>query len=170
MGKNVRKPGPGQDGLNSWAKKHIPGFAIDSLPSTSILGGESAHFGFDEELGSIAEGGFTGGASGTGALTPSAGSNNGLGLENAAAAIEGWVRRLAIKTPGTPKIGGSRNPEPTDLIELLDGAGSDDGRSFELNPGSLRAPISGIGGSGRDDLDGVARGRATAGAKGGKSD
>jgi hypothetical protein len=170
MGKNVRKPGPAQDGLNSWAKKHIPGLAIDSLPSTAILGGDSAHFGFGDELGSIAEGGFTGGAGGTGALTPSGGGNNGLGLENAAAAIEGWVRRLAIKTPGTPKMGGSRSVEQTDLIELLDGAGSDDGRGFELNPGSLRVPLSGIGGSRRDDLDGLARGRATAGAKGGKSD
>lgn len=170
MGKNVRKPGPAQDGLNSWAKKHIPGLAIDSLPSTAILGGDSAHFGFGDELGSIAEGGFTGGAGGTGVLTPSGGGNNGLGLENAAAAIEGWVRRLAIKTPGTPKMGGSRSVEQTDLIELLDGAGSDDGRGFELNPGSLRVPLSGIGGSRRDDLDGLARGRATAGAKGGKSD
>ena len=170
MGKDVRKPGPAQDGLNSWAKKHIPGLAIDSLPSTSILGGESAHFGFDGELGSIAEGGYTAGAQGIGTVTLSGGSGNGLGLENAAAAIEGWVRRLAIKTPGTPKLGGSRHAEATDLIELLDGAGSDDGRGFELNPGSLRAPISSIGGSGRDDLDGLARGRTTAGAKGGKSD
>lgn len=167
MGKNVRKPGPAQDGLNSWAKKHIPGLAIDSLPSTAILGGESAHFGFNEELGSIAEGSF---ARGNGTITPTAGSNSGLGLENAAAAIEGWVRRLAVKGPGTPKLGGSRGVEAADLIELLDGAGSDDGRGFELNPGSLRTSTPSVGGNGRDDLDGLARGRATAGAKGGKSD
>jgi hypothetical protein len=92
----------------------------------------------------------------------------GLGIENAAAAIEGWVRRLAIKGPGTPKLGG--RSESTDLIELLDGAGSDDGRGFELSPGSLRAPITGLSGSGREDLEGVIRGRASAGAKGGKSD
>ena len=167
MGKNVRKPGPAQDGLNSWAKKHIPGLAIDSLPSTAILGGESAHFGFNEELGSIAEGSFAGG---NGTITPTAANSSGLGLENAAAAIEGWVRKLAIKGPGTPKIGGGRGVEVTDLIELLDGAGSDDGRGFELNPGSLRASTPNFGSSGRDDLDGLARGRATAGAKGGKSD
>lgn len=166
MGKNVRKPGPAQDGLNSWAKKHIPGLTIDSLPSTSILGGEGAHFGFGEELGSIAEGGFSGG---NGTVTPSGAANSGLGLENAAAAIEGWVRRLAIKGPGTPNMSSSRGVESTDLIELLDGAGSDDGRSFELNPGSLRTPTPNFG-SGRDELDGLARGRATAGAKAGKSD
>ena len=167
MGKNVRKPGPAQDGLNSWAKKHVPGLAIDSLPSTAILGGESAHFGFGEDLGSIAEGGFAGG---NGSVTPTVGGSSGLGLENAAAAIEGWVRRLAIKGPGTPKISGSRGVESVDLIELLDGAGSDDGRGFELNPGSLRTSTLSFGGSGRDDLDGLARGRATAGPKGGKSD
>jgi hypothetical protein len=167
MGKNVRKPGPAQDGLNSWATKHIPGLAIDSLPSTAILGGDSAHFGFNEELGSIAGGSFTGG---NGTVTPTSGGNSGLGLENAAAAIEGWVRRLAVKGPGTPKVSGRSGVEATDLIELLDGAGSDDGRGFELNPGSLRTSTPSFGGSGREDLDGIARGRATAGAKGGKSD
>ncbi|KUJ16861.1 uncharacterized protein LY89DRAFT_684887 [Mollisia scopiformis] len=163
---NVRRPGPAQDGLNAWAKKHIPGLAIDGMSSSSILGAETAHFGFGDELASIAEGpGTVNGAavtnSGIGNLTP-----GGLGLENAAAAIEGWVRRLATKTPGTPK-GGGRIDAP-DLIELLDGTGSDDGRGFELSPGRIRSstPI----GTGREDLDGVIRGRATAGAKGGKSD
>ena len=173
LGKNVRKPGPSNDGLNTWAKKHIPGLAIDSLPSTSILGGESAHFGFGDELTSIDEGqgpvnGLRSNGMRSGTVTP-IGSGQGIGLENAAAAIEGWVRRLAIK-PGTPKLGGKSHIENADLIELLDGAGSDDGRGFELNPGSLRSATPGVGGSGREDLDGLIRGKATAGAKGGKSD
>ncbi len=163
FGKNVRKPGPGQDGLNSWARKHIPGLAIDSLPSSSILGAETAHFGFSDELASIAEGPFNGSSS-TGATTP--GGGQGRGIENAAAAIEGWMRRLAIKSPGTHK-GGSRVEAP-DLIELLDGTGSDDGRGFELGPGSFRSATP--SGTGREDLDGLIRGRTTAGAKGGKSD
>ena len=58
FGKNVRMPGPANDGLNSWAKKHIPGLAIDSSAFTAILGADSARFGFGGELGSIAEGGF----------------------------------------------------------------------------------------------------------------
>ncbi|KAG0649137.1 Uncharacterized protein D0Z07_4234 [Hyphodiscus hymeniophilus] len=167
MGKNVRKPGPAQDGFNSWAKKHIPGLAIDSLPSAAILGGESAHFGFNEDMRNIAEGSFAGG---NGTTTPTGGSNSGLGLENAAAAIEGWMRRLAVKGPGTPKMSSRSGVEGADLIELLDGTGSDDGRGFEPNPGSLRSSTPSFGASGRDDLDGLARGRATAGAKGGKSD
>jgi LysM repeat protein len=160
---NVRRPGPAQDGLNKWARKHIPGIAIDSLPSTSIFRAETAHFGFSDELASIAEG--PGISTNSGTQTPSS-NQGGMGLENAAAAIEGWVRRLAIKTPGTPKGGG--RIEAPDLIELLDGAGSDDGRGFELNPGHLRSSTP--SGTGREDLDGVIRGRQSAGAKGAKSD
>jgi hypothetical protein len=165
LSKNVRKPGPAQDGLNSWAKKHIPGLAIDSLPSVSLVGGESAHFGFNDEMVGVEEGPMRALRSGT--ATPS-GAGQGLGLENAAAAIEGWVRRLAAIRPGTPRLGGSA--ESSDLIELLDGAGSDDGRGFELNPGTLRVPTPGLSTSGREDLDGLIRGRATSGAKGGKGD
>lgn len=157
--KNVRKPGPSQDGLNAWAKKHIPGLAIDSLPSVSLVGGETAQFGFKDDLARIDE--PREGRSGT--ATPS-GSGQGLGLENAAAAIEGWVRRLAVKGPGTPTMRG--RADTADLIELLDGTGSDDGRSFELTPGAGSA----LGGSGREDLDGLIRGRMSAGTKGGKSD
>ncbi|KAH8586827.1 hypothetical protein B0O99DRAFT_643304 [Bisporella sp. PMI_857] len=144
-GKNVRKPGPSQDGLNAWARKHIPGLAIDSLPSASLPSSETAHFGFDGELSSISEGPLRNQG---GTATPS-GLNQGLGIENAAAAIEGWVRRLAIKAPGTPS--GRRTAEP-DLIELLDGAGSDDGRGFELTPGTVRTgtPVSGIKGKKSD--------------------
>jgi hypothetical protein len=161
--KNVRKPGPAQDGLNSWTRKHMPGLAIDSLPSVSLIGGESAHISITDEVGSIEEGPMRPLRSGT--ATPS-GAGQGLGLENAAAAIEGWVRRLA--RPGTPRMGGPS--EGADLIELLDGAGSDDGRGFDLNPGTLRTPPPGTGSTGREDLDGLARGRATAGSKGGKGD
>ena len=163
--KNVRKPGPAQDGLNSWARKHVPGLAIDSLPSVSLIGGESAHISITDEVGGIEDGPMR--PLRSGAATPS-GAGQGLGLENAAAAIEGWVRRLATIRPGTPRMGGSG--EGSDLIELLDGAGSDDGRGFELNPGTLRAPPLGVGSTGREDLDGLARGRTTAGSKGGKGD
>lgn len=167
LGPKIRKPGPANDGLNSWARKHVPGLAIDGLHSTSVLGAESAHFGFTDrerdELGTIAET-----PSGLGAVTPVGSAGTGLGLENAAAAIEGWVRRLAVnKGPGTPKGGG--RVESQDLIELLDGAGSDDGRGFELSPGRVRTGTP-VGGTGREDLDAVVRGRASAWTKGGKSD
>jgi len=54
-----------------------------------------------------------------------------------------------------------------DILQLII---SDDGRGFEPNPDSLRTSTPSFGGSGREDLNGLARGRATAAAKGGKSD
>jgi hypothetical protein len=92
---NVRRPGPVQDGLNKWARKHIPEFAR------------------------VAEGPGNETASGT--QTPSS-SQTEIGLENVAAAIEGWVKRLAIKSPGTPK--GGERIEVQDLIGLFDGQGA----------------------------------------------
>ncbi|KAG9231214.1 hypothetical protein BJ875DRAFT_470183 [Amylocarpus encephaloides] len=162
LGPKVRKPGPGNDGLNQWANKHIPGLAIDSLPSVSLIGAEQAHFGFSrEELAAISEAPNSGSISGS--ATP--GNSQNMGLENAAAAVEGFFRKLVVKGPGTPKLGARAD---SDLIELLDGAGSDDGRGFEISPGRVRSstPL----GTGREDLDGLIRGRATAGMKGGKGD
>jgi hypothetical protein len=159
LGPKIRKPGPGNDGLNKWAKKHFALATIDSH-STSITGAETAHFGFGDDLGAIAEGPINGLS---GIATPS-GSQN-IGLENAAAAVEGFFRKLIVNGPGTPKVNARAD---SDLIELLDGTGSDDGRGFEIAPGRVRSstPM----GSGREDMDGMIRGRASAGTKGGKSD
>ncbi|TVY42096.1 Uncharacterized protein LOCC1_G003881 [Lachnellula occidentalis] len=160
LGKSVRMPGPAQDSFNNWTRKNLPGIAIDSLPSSSILGAEVAHFGFNEELAAIAEG-----TSNDGNGVPGAATSSGAGFENAAAAVEGFFRKLAIKgVPGTPSANG--RTDNADLIELLDGTGSDEGgRSFELS--RSRSPMP--GGSLREDTEGVLRGRSAAGAKGGKA-
>ncbi|KAK6596670.1 LysM domain-containing protein [Botrytis cinerea] len=67
LGKGVTTPGPGQDPLNTWARKHIPGITIDSLSSSSILESELP-FGFRDELASIAEGSYS---PASGSATPS---------------------------------------------------------------------------------------------------
>jgi hypothetical protein len=141
LAKNVRKPGPAQDGLNSWAARHAPSLTIGDMPSSSAVVSETATFGFSEDPMSLSEG-FS---NSSGAITPAGQRQEygqGLGLEQAAAAIEGWVRKLAIKAPGTPRTGpgGKAIPEVVDLIELLDGTGSDDGRSFEPAGGSSSKP------------------------------
>lgn len=173
-----RKIGSGNDGLNKWANKHLPGLAIDDLPSTSITGAETAKIGFDgadESRGTL----FSSSQSfQSGSSTPVLveGTGNGMVLETAAAAIEGWVRRMAIKnpSPATPKAGAGGRlapPEDGDLIELLDGTGSDDGRGFEPLKSSSEI-LRSAGGSGREDLEGAAlRGRGSSYVgKGGKSD
>jgi hypothetical protein len=169
LAKNVRKPGPAEDGLNSWAAKHVPGLAIGYMPSSSALVSETATFGFGEDLMTVAEG-FP---NGSGTIMPAGqgqGQGQGLGLEQAAAAIESWVRRLAIKAPGTPKAGpgGKAMQEMGDLIELLDGAGSDDGRGFEPAGGSSSRHNTGGAGSGREEHGATVRGRMM--GRKGKSD
>ncbi|TGJ80406.1 hypothetical protein E0Z10_g8359 [Xylaria hypoxylon] len=126
MGKSVKAPGPATDSFNTWVNKRLPGFNIDSLPSMSVMGSETAHFGFsktaDESTGiveSLSE-------EGCDAATP---SQNGAGLEHAAASIETWLRGAWAKRPGTPKLGSLRKPvDDLDLIELADTA-SEDGRT-----------------------------------------
>jgi hypothetical protein len=165
LGKNVRKPGPAKDAFNAWAQKHVPGITIDTLPSTSILESEAFSFGFKEELARIAEGQYANRTNG--AAVPD-NLSQGKALENAAAAVENWFRKLAANAPGTPRLSGIGRAESNDLIELLDGAGSDDGRGFELSPGTTRNTT--VGASGREDLDGLIRGRERAGGKSGKRD
>lgn len=170
LGKSVTTPGPGQDPLNTWAKKLIPGITIDSQPSAAVLDSETFPLGFRDELASIAEGSYSPARSVS--VTPSTFGGSGIGLENAAAAIEGWVRRLAVKAPGGTVNGATSmdGSEAGDLIELLNGAGSDDGRGFELSPGRGRnSSLNRMGSSGREDLEGVLRSRGM-GVKGGKKD
>ncbi|KAI1352235.1 carbohydrate-binding module family 50 protein [Xylaria sp. FL0043] len=133
MGKSVKAPGPATDSFNTWVNKRLPGFNIDSLPSMSVMGSETAHFGFSktaEESSGIVESPFEDGRDAEGP------SRNGMGLEHAAASIEHWLRGAWAKRPGTPKLGSLRKPtDDLDLIELADTA-SDDGRISNTLGGS----------------------------------
>ena len=126
LGRNVRAPGPEKDYLNSWAKKHLPGLNIDSLPSMSVMGSETANFGFGNDSAGIAESPFDDGRN----QMPVSRQPNGTGLDRAAAAVETWLRGAFAKRPGTPILG-SRGHQygGGDLIELAD-THSDDGRSL----------------------------------------
>lgn len=141
--KNVHKPGPAQDGLNSLTAKYLPGLSTETLPSTFVSGGATASLGFEDETSGLEEQTYL-----NRAATP---SGQGSGFEHAAAAIENWVRKLAVKGPGTPKrgTGPSSSPAEGDLIELLIGPGSDDGRGLEPTP-TLNVP-SNTGGNARED-------------------
>ncbi|KAI0142784.1 carbohydrate-binding module family 50 protein [Xylariaceae sp. FL1272] len=126
MGKSVKTPGPAKDAINSWVNKRLPGFNIDSLPSMSVMGSESAQFGFttktEEGSTNIVENPYEEG------LEASMPARNGMGIEQAAASIETWLRGAWAKRPATPKMGSHRKPaDDLDLIELTD-TNSDDGR------------------------------------------
>ncbi|KAK1980955.1 LysM domain-containing protein [Colletotrichum cereale] len=175
MGRSVRAPGPEKDYLNSWAKKHLPGIAIDeSLPSISVMGSETANFGFRPGSSSgIVESPFDEGQD------LSATSRQGSGLDRAAATVETWLRGAFAKSPGTPTLGTrSRQPDVLDLIELTD-TNSDDGRlSMPVgggvsSSGLLEAAPMTVGFTGRSEGDGSVRGRSvsnTSAAKAKKSD
>lgn len=117
LNRSVRAPGPEKDPLNSWAKKHFPALILDSLPSMSVTGAETAQLGFSGQGGAVAEA-----PSGEAADL----SRQGSGLDRAAAAVETWLRGALSKRPGTPTREASE--ERGDLIELAD-THSEDGRS-----------------------------------------
>lgn len=174
MSRSTKAPGPAKDSLNTWVNKRLPkGFNIDSMPSMSVMGSESASWGFTqsaEEAAGIVESPFEDGRDAS-----MVNSKQGMGIEQAAATVETWLRNAWAKRPTTPIIGANRKPtDELDLIELTD-AHSDDGQ--QRTP--LRMPNTSLTGSdyfgttGRSDGEGSVRGRATASpseSKGKKSD
>ncbi|KAI1490536.1 Arv1-like family-domain-containing protein [Biscogniauxia mediterranea] len=142
MGRSVKAPGPAKDYFNTWVNRRLPGFNIDSMPSMSVMGSETAHFGFNngrEENSGIVESPFEDGRDVT------APSRNGMGLEQAAASIETWLRGAWAKRPVTPRMGSHKKPpEDLDLIELTD-TNSDDGRMGTIggssSAGLCRHPV-----------------------------
>jgi hypothetical protein len=138
LGNNVRVPGPEKDSLTSWTKKHLPALTIDDLPSMSIMGSETANFGFGQAQSSIAESPFEESRNVGETL------RQGSGLDRAAAAVETWLRGALAKRPDTPQAGqlGRRHDEG-DLIELANTL-SDEGGSTQRNTGSGAEAISGM--------------------------
>ncbi|KAK4103659.1 carbohydrate-binding module family 50 protein [Parathielavia hyrcaniae] len=160
LGRHVRAPGPERDYLNSWTNKHLPGLNIDSLPSMSVMGSESARFGFtapgeNPSTVAIVESPFEEGCDAASA------SRQGTGLDKAAAAVETWLRgaleRARQAGPLTPVLGprgrhgagggggvGGMPDVGGDLIELAD-TGSDDGRldglAWDTRGGLLSSPL-----------------------------
>ncbi|POR36647.1 Uncharacterized protein TPAR_03161 [Tolypocladium paradoxum] len=162
MGRNIRAPGPDKDYFNSWTSKHLPGLNIEALPSMSVMGSETARFGFASGSSGIVEGPFEDGRD-----TASA-SRQGSGLDRAAAAVESWLRGALAKRPSTPLIGSrarstglpAGRDDGGDLIELAD-TGSEDGSLLMHNtPTALLDSLS-LGTTGTADGDGSVRGRAT---------
>lgn len=167
MGRNIRAPGPDRDSLNAWANKHFPGLNIDQLPSMSIMGSETARFGFKADGTPIVESSYEEGRRDASAL-----SNQGTGLDRAAAAVETWLRGALAKRPATPLLrprskGAANNDN--DLIELAD-TGSDDGRLYHDSANSLLEPLSISGTSSRSPAVGGATMRNISGASRGKKE
>ena len=125
LGRNVRSPGPAQDGLNKKFAQYLPNMAPPPgqeyfTPwAPSLLNQDS---GVSHQYG------------GSGAVTPLNGT--GVDLQEIGGAIEGWVRKVGsqaqkmLTEPGTPGQGkrsavpvlGAVGGDLGDLIELRDDA------------------------------------------------
>ncbi|KAJ4291785.1 hypothetical protein N0V90_009680 [Kalmusia sp. IMI 367209] len=131
MGKNVRSPGPGQDGLNKLFAAHLPN--VEPPPDQEYFTPWAPGL-LEPDSGTAIQYG------GSGALTPIGGP--GLDLQEIGGAIEGWMRKVGTQAskllaePTTPGQG-KRSTVPMigavggglgDLIELRDDA-------FEIGDG-----------------------------------
>lgn len=118
MSRNVRCPGPAQDGLNKMFAKHLPDVAPPRNQNALYQPEMPLYRDEPTPLGS-------------GSLTPAYPHSSGgsMNLENVGGAIESWVRRLATKTVGTDRHQAARASVGTpgkggggigDLIEMTD--------------------------------------------------
>lgn len=172
MSRSVKAPGPAKDYFNTWANKRLPkGFNIDSMPSMSVMGSESAHWGFASKAERDAPKGIVESPFEDGREAALVDNRQGIGLEQAAATVETWLRGAWAKRPSTPRLNSTRKAgDDVDLIELTD-TNSDDGAPRT----PLRMPEANLLNSGyfgttsRNDGEGSVRGRSAA-SKGKKGD
>ncbi|KAF1834077.1 hypothetical protein BDW02DRAFT_569474 [Decorospora gaudefroyi] len=125
MGRNVRSPGPAQDGLNKKFAQYLPNMAPPPGQEYFTPWAPSL---LDAGAGTPSQYG------GSGAVTPLSGS--GVDFHELGGAIEGWVRKVGTQAqklltePGTPGQGkrsavpvlGAVGGDMGDLIELRDDA------------------------------------------------
>jgi LysM repeat protein len=131
MGKNVRSPGPAQDGLNKLFASHLPD--VRPPPGQEYFTPWAPSL-LDADSGTAAQYG------GSGAITPLGGGD--IDLQKVGGAIEGWMRKMGtnvskmLTEPSTPGQGkrsavpviGAVGGDLGDLIELRDDA-------FEIGEG-----------------------------------
>lgn len=129
MGRNVRSPGPAQDGLNKNFAQYLPSMAPPPGQEYFTPWAPSL---LDADAGTSSQYG-----SGSGAITPLNGGPGGVDLQEIGGAIEGWVRKVGtqaqklLSEPGGAPGQGKRSAVPVlgavggdmgDLIELRDDA------------------------------------------------
>ncbi|KAF1995404.1 carbohydrate-binding module family 50 protein [Amniculicola lignicola CBS 123094] len=147
MGKNVRGPGPAQDGLNKYFASHLP--SVAPPPGQEYFTPWAPNL-LDADSGTAVFGG-------SGAYTPLGGP--GIDFQEIGGAIEGWMRKVGsqasklLSEPSTPGQGrrsavpviGAVGGDLGDLIELQDDA-------FDIGDGEREIVDRERGRSGIDDL------------------
>ena len=164
MGKKVKSPGPGQDGLNKLFAAHLP--SVEPPPDQEYFTPWAPSL-LDAASGTAVHHG------GSGALTPSGG---GMDLQEIGGAIEGWVRKVGsqasklLTEPSTPGQGkrsiipaiGVPGGDIGDLIELRDDAfeiGDDERERGRTRSSEAQTPTAEQYQSARPDFNLVLRAR-----------
>ncbi|KAF2261509.1 hypothetical protein CC78DRAFT_535606 [Lojkania enalia] len=175
MGKNVRSPGPAQDGLNKLFASHLPNVAPPPGQEYFTPWAPSL---LDPDTGTTVQYG------GSGARTPI--GSTGIDFQEVGGAIEGWMRKVAsqaskmLTEPSTPGQGkrsavpiiGAVGGDLGDLIELRDDAfetGGDEGDRGRSGRDDSLISISEQDQSARSDINLVVRDRGKKG-EGSKTD
>jgi hypothetical protein len=139
----------------------------------SIMGSETAHFGFGKGTSDLVESSFEDGRE------VKTDAQQGNGLDKAAAAVEMWLRGALARGPTTPMGGAlgnmTRSPARSqrsaqdDSIEMVD-TYSDDGRMAQEATMTLANSMS-LSTGGRGNGEGAVRGRIiSSGSKARKDD
>ncbi|KAI6803313.1 hypothetical protein KC361_g754 [Hortaea werneckii] len=128
MNRNVRFPGPAQDGLNKVFAKHLPDVAPPSYWShQGLLAPELPGYSDDPPTASV---------SGTGTPT-TGGRSQPMNLENVGGAIEGWMRKVAANAKTAME--GSSSAEQQQQ------------QQWRQKSASARGPTGGVGVTARKD-------------------
>jgi hypothetical protein len=177
LGKNVRKPGPGEDRLNQLLGPHLP--SVAPPPTQTVFTPWNPGLNMDDDLISF-------GAEGTSA---SSGGGTGLDFQEVGGAIERWVRKTAkraataLETSNTAAAAkGNAGVQAMgagsgvgDLIELTDAfeIGDDEiereAGILDVSTGLSGTSSAKIGGSDFDGVRGRKPSREPTGGGGGKS-
>lgn len=136
MGKNIKSPGPGQDGLNKIFASHLPNVAPPPNQQNLYLP-DIPLYSDTPETG-----------------TPGTQTPNGLGLENVGGAIENWARKIAIKAKTALDAPELQKPAARTSVGLPGPGGNGIGDLIEM------ADQFEIGGD-QDDYEEEERGRQT---------
>jgi hypothetical protein len=140
MGKNVKSPGPAQDGLNKLVERHLPSLNVAPPPDMEYFTPWAPSL-LNADTGTSVQ------HSSSGAVTPL----GGIDLQEIGGVIEGWVRKVgskaseAMSKPSTPGRGKQsavpvlgQESENNESIELRDdafGAGEVDHEARGRSPG-----------------------------------
>lgn len=144
MNKNVRCPGPAQDGLNKLFASHLPNVAPPAhqqrlyMPDVPVYTDNAAA----GDARGVSPFGRAQSGIMTGALTPTP-SNPGVDIQQVGAAVEGWLRKFAVtarnalENGGLPSQSGRASPALSAVRGHTGSAAAGSGTGASMGPSGV---------------------------------